>query len=189
MKHARRRLSSMFATALLLPAIGVSTAAAAESSSAKQEDTYCAMVVGKAGPGGTPSPVLAQECSALSLDDADTKLRSKVSQGTTRATNAELANILMYWYEHTDFNNNNTVPGRITSIYGGDGPCDAAGYRIEPTSWWKANLSSIIGQSNCSFARLTNIALTSTSEQAIWGGTGKYLGQYHDNVGISQPHA
>ncbi|MBN6034053.1 hypothetical protein [Amycolatopsis sp. 195334CR] len=176
----------MSAIVLALPLAGVATASESQASGDGQ---YCSWLVGPAPADGGVSPVLANECSDVSPEDAQERMRTAASQGSTAARTALVDVPIMYWYEHTDFNNMGGAKGEFTTIFGSAGPCDGAGYRVEPTYWWKHNLSSIIGGSNCDFARLTNIALNSSQEFGIAGYYARYLGGFHDNVGLTQPHA
>lgn len=45
----------------------------------------------------------------------------------------------MTWWADINLGGNNSA------IYGSSGPCDSAGYRIAPNSYWQTHLSSISG--------------------------------------------
>lgn len=82
----------------------------------------------------------------------------------------------MSWWQNSD------GVGTKTDIYAG-ASCDSAGYRVEPNSFWKKNISAILGAYSCNRARVSNIALTS-AEVFIISDTS--LGAYNDNVGLIQ---
>ncbi|MFJ7212970.1 hypothetical protein [Amycolatopsis sp. NPDC098790] len=149
---------------------------------APRDGTYCALLVGKAT-GDASSPLLGKVCSEVSLADAESGLRA------TRSLRAPVK--IMYWYENVDYNN--YAPsggGAMATIIGDDGPCDAAGYRVEPSSWWSRNMTSLAGNNSCYTARVYNNAENDADDFGIHvGGRGHWLERFNDNVGRIQVHA
>jgi hypothetical protein len=166
-------------------ALGFAAAPAAASTgqaAAAPEGRYCAVQLGKA-PAGEASPVVAQACSDTSLAAAKATMDSRY-QATTRArgqTAVAASVVLIYMYQHVNYNRGSQ--GAMTTIYVPEN-CDTAGYRFEPTQWWKDNVSSVLGgTSRCNTARVYNKAQTSSAVYKIHlEGAGSWLGAYSDNV-------
>jgi hypothetical protein len=102
---------------------------------------------------------------------------------------AEVDTLLMIWFKNSHYNENTPNDDVRTYIYGQDGPCDSAGYRIEPVQWWKDNMSSILGYNNCDTVEVTNKAFNSSTTLRIAGHPleAYTLWSYNDNVGITRP--
>ncbi|MGO1050636.1 hypothetical protein [Crossiella sp. CA198] len=157
-----------------------------------EDGAYCAMLVGKAPEGGV-SPVRAQACSDVSIEEAKTRLVARYATvaGVGAPVAAAVETRIMVWYENIGYNSeaHGGYPGRMTYIYGDKGGCDNSGYRVKPNSWWQQNMSSIIGDNDCTVAKIHNRALNSASEFRIKDipDEGRWLGEYSDNVGLTQP--
>ncbi|WP_157420316.1 hypothetical protein [Actinomadura kijaniata] len=169
-RNLRARLGATLAVTAVAVAPGLATVDAAHAET--KADRYCAVLVGKAT-GGKPSPVLARACDGTSAANARAKMLQASKDGP-QAT-ALAATLLMTWYANTDYR----VPA--TSVYGSAGPCDSAGYRLRPDSYWSRNLSSARGSGSCNTARFANIAGTYSRTFAL---PVPYLGSaLNDNVG------
>jgi hypothetical protein len=173
-------------TVLASLALGFAAAPAAASTgqaaSAAPEGRYCAVQLGKA-PAGEASPVVAQACSDTSLAAAKATMDSRY-QATTRARGetAVAADVaLMYMYQNVNYNRDSQ--GLMTGVYVAAN-CDTAGYRFEPTQWWKDNVSSVLGgTSRCNTARIYDKAQTASAVYRIHlEGDGRWLGGYSDDV-------
>ncbi|MFI9453553.1 hypothetical protein [Amycolatopsis sp. NPDC052450] len=182
-----KRVSKMFTVGVATLAFASLCGTSASAATVSDDSTgrYCAWVVGPAQ-NGDVSPVLAKSCSEVSPAAAAAGL---TSQGDGHAISAIAeATPLMYWYSNGNYNRN--AAGSMTTIYGSAGPCDSAGYRVEPDSYWKANMSSILGDNNCRYAHVTNRALNSAHDFNIdFGAEGAYLGGWDNNVGLTKAHA
>ncbi|SDY72641.1 hypothetical protein SAMN05421504_106527 [Amycolatopsis xylanica] len=161
--------------------------AAAEGVDALNQGKYCAMLVDKA-PEGKVSPVLAEICSDTSAADVDARIVAESARiAASRGVEAAAPIPIMYWYENIHYNLDS--PGGFTTIYGNSGSCDSSGYRVEPSSWWKARLSSLLGNNDCYAAKVHNRALSSAETFGLtYGGSGWWLGGYSDNVGLVQAY-
>jgi hypothetical protein len=153
----------MFSSLLVVSGLASSSVAA----TAKSEPvTYCAVLVSKDLDSSGVSKLLEESCSVESAAAARSGL-----QGTLGST------LLMAWWRDAGFG------GTQTTIYGNSGGCDSAGYRVEPSDYWKKNLSSIAGYNGCNRVRLYNIALTQSGAYNLQISN---LGAYNDNVGLTQ---
>lgn len=184
MKNLRRLVTALSVTAAAV----LSTCAGAASAAEPEGDgtPRCAMLVDKAPEGGV-SPVLAKVCSdthekAIAGVNAEYRRLKGISAS---ATGSEAAGVvIMEWYKNVDYYH------PYTTIVGWSGPCDTAGYRVEPNDEWKGSMSSILGYNGCDKVRVTNRALTSAREfTAFYNGEAHWLGAYSDNVGLTQAHA
>lgn len=88
------------------------------------------------------------------------------------------SDLLMTWWADINFGGNHTA------IYGSAGPCDSAGYRITPNSYWQTHISSISGAGQCNEVDLTTRSLNYADDFALSVG---YIGStLNDNVGRVQ---
>lgn len=170
------RLGAILAVAAVAVSLGLARvdAAAAETGA----DPYCAVLIGKATE-GKPSPVLARACDDTSAANAREKMFQAASKDDSKTVKPLAADLLMTWYSDTDYH------GASTNIFGDDGPCDRAGYRLDVKSatfgLWSHILSSARGAGPCNTARFANRAGTSSQE---FGLPVPYLGSLlNDNVG------
>lgn len=142
-------------------------------------DRYCAVLIGKSTE-EKPSPVLARACDDSSAANAREKMLQVTSKDGSNSTMKPLAaDLLMTWYSDTDYH------GASTNVFGDDGPCDRAGYRLDVNNTtfglWSHILSSARGSGPCNTARFANRAGTSSQE---FGLPVPYLGSLlNDNVG------
>jgi hypothetical protein len=141
---------------------GVANAAPQDKPAGK----YCAVLLGSEVDSTGSNVVIGEECSNSSAEAAHQKL---VGKGAT----ASASTLLMRWYEHSYYG------GTTTAIYGSYGPCDAAGYRVNLSDWWRYRISSIKGNFTCDWAALTANDGLSTGK-IILPQAG--LGMYNDNV-------
>ncbi|MBT2228375.1 hypothetical protein [Nonomuraea sp. NEAU-A123] len=171
------RLGAILAVAAVAVSLGPAKVDAAVAQTG--EDRYCAVLIGKATE-GKPSPVLARACDDTSAANAREKMLQETSEDSPKSTVRPLAaDLLMTWYSDTDYH------GASTNIFGDDGPCDRAGYRLDVNSAtfgiWSRILSSARGAGPCNTARFANRAGTSSQE---FGLPVPYLGSLlNDNVG------
>ncbi|MGH3922816.1 MAG: hypothetical protein ACRDTT_08115 [Pseudonocardiaceae bacterium] len=151
------------------------TSAVSAPGSAAEEGSpkYCVMVYGEAASAAESSPLLYEYCSTKGRGDAYTNLNSPTTQAQL-GRNAAFAfeDLLMTWFEDADYD------GDKTDIYGDDGPCDTAGYRVEPDSDWKEKISSIGGTVQCNRATLSNRDLNYAETQIL---PTQWVGQKLDN--------
>ncbi|GGM70893.1 hypothetical protein GCM10012275_46680 [Longimycelium tulufanense] len=191
MRVMLRRLasSSVAICAALVLGTGVAQAQPADGAAPVEGNTtgpYCSTLVGKAAVGEV-SPVLHRTCSDVSADKADAQLLQWRAQYRSSAWLAPQADavVVMHWYEHAHFG------GRHDRIWGDGGPCDSAGYTLDPTTFWpwnydwSRNLSSAFGQSYCSKAEFINLA---KNDKLVAYGMDQHgiadLGSFNDNVGL-----
>ena len=155
-----RRRGSAALLALLVAAatpLGAHGARAASTpAGAASVETHCAVVLEAARPGDSTSRVRSSTC-----------LRGAKPQ--VAASSVPILTI----YEHINYG------GSSKTFYGGDGPCDAAGYLIRDVggtfwvlNWWETRVSSFMWGNNCSYVN----AYQGPS------ATG-YCVHYHGNVG------
>ncbi|GGM81658.1 hypothetical protein GCM10012275_60380 [Longimycelium tulufanense] len=180
-ERLRRWATVVAATGAALALVAPGAQAAPEASS--DSGSYCVIVYGKASEGQN-SPERFRHCSTSSIEDARSQMRAWSAHTATRnlLRPAEPARIML-WYPDANYG------GKHTEIWGDDGPCDSAGYRLEPDDWWQKNLSSIWGDSNCTRATLYNRALTERSNERFitpYARGGTNLDQFNDNVGRIQ---
>ncbi|GHF94088.1 MULTISPECIES: hypothetical protein [Amycolatopsis] len=177
MKVLSRTAIALAGAACFAAALGTGVAHAAS-----QDGTYCALLVGKAT-GDASSPLLGKVCSDVSLAQAESGLRA------TRSLRDSVT--IMYWYENVDYiDYAPSGGGAMATIIGDDGPCDAAGYRVEPGSWWSKNLTSLACNNSCYTARVYNRAVNDADDFSIYvGGRGHWLERFNDNVGRIQVHS
>src|SRR5690242_10500657 len=152
-------MSGLLAKSAVLASLALGVVAAPAAASTGQTapaapgGKYCAVQLGKA-PAGTTSPVVARACSDTSLAEAKATMDSR-HRATARARGetAVAANVvLMYLYENVNYNRDKA--GRMTAIVVPTN-CDTAGYRFEPETWWKDNVSSVVGgTSRCNTTRV-----------------------------------
>src|SRR5512139_983469 len=142
-------------------------------------DRHCAVLIGKATDGKV-SPVLAHACDDISAANARAKMLRAASKNSSKSTVKPLADdLLMIWYSDADYG------GASTTIYGDEGPCDSAGYRLHTGNSalgiWGRLLSSARGAGSCNTARFSNRAGTASQ---TFGLPVSYLGSLlNDNVG------
>jgi hypothetical protein len=164
-------------TFLLAAAFSAPSSAAEESS-----PSYCVMVYGEAVSATEYSPLLYEYCSTKGRDDAYKNLNSPTTQARLgRITAFASGDLLMTWFEDADYNDDNDSADK-TDIYGDQGPCDTAGYRIEPNDDWKGKISSIGGTVECNRATLTNRDLNYGETQILptpWVGE-----RLDNNIGL-----
>lgn len=110
---------------------------------------HCVVVVGRSSGSTTAAPELYRYCTATSREDAQAHLQSAEAQSAL-GTRLAAGNLLMTWYSDADYG------GSSTDLYGYYGTCDSAGYRLEPDSWWRSNMSSAYGWGNCTWADFVN---------------------------------
>jgi hypothetical protein len=164
-------------TLLLTGAFSAPSSAAEES-----PPSYCVMVYGVAVSATAPSPLLYEYCSTKGRDDAYKHLNSPTTLarlGRSRAFASRA--LLMTWFEDADYNADNEDADK-TDIFGDEGPCDTAGYRIEPNNDWKGKISSIGGTVECNRATLTNRDLNYAETQILptpWVGE-----KLDNNIGL-----
>ncbi|GGM57252.1 hypothetical protein GCM10012275_30440 [Longimycelium tulufanense] len=185
-QRVRRWVAVVAATGAAL-GFAVPGAHAAERSS--DGDTYCDVVYGRAPAPEADSPLLFRTCAG---SEAESKARVMAWFGRQRAAGLAPGDpvTMMYWYEHINYNRD--ARGDMTRIWGNDGPCDSAGYRVEPNSEWAGKLSSILGDSGCTEMTIYNRALTHRREGwsiRYQSPVGMYLHEFNDNVGRIQAHA
>lgn len=158
-------------TAVLAP-VSIRSATASVGSASKPATQHCVILVGKAASPGGISPVLYHYCSTVSSEDARTHM---ITSRTAIGPFALSADLLMTWFEHSDFF------GASTQVFGDDGTCDSAGYRLDPNPTWANNISSAKGFGQCNHARFTNIAQNFSDDFAL---PIDFIGQtLNDNVG------
>jgi hypothetical protein len=152
--YRRTLLVGMVVLALTLVSSAILGASAAEASS--EGITKCAVVLGKVKQGERESAVLSTSCTV----------------GSAPEVAASSVPILTIWQ-------NLNYTGRSKTFYGGDGPCDAAGYIIKDVGReqlgnfdWRKNVSSMQWGNNCSYINAYQAGLN----------TG-FCFQYHGNVG------
>lgn len=169
------KLRSKFAAVLAATTVlSLSTSGAASAEPSYPRGDYCAVLVGKAPSKNENSPVLAEHCSNVSQDHARKNLMIAAGEiGISSDTK------LMTWYEHRSYNRYND--GATTTIYGSDGHCDTAGYRVEPNWWWNDEISSISGTWYCNKARITNQERT---DARTFDLPANYIYEYNDDVGV-----
>jgi len=145
---ARRR-----GLAALLMTVGavagtLTTAEASNAGVATPTPQHCVIVVGKAAGPNHISPELYHYCSR---SPADPRLKVVGRRVTTPSGPyiIDSSTVLMIWWENASYSGNSTV------IYGGSGPCDAAGYSININLYWSYHLSSIQGTAYCNIVQLT----------------------------------
>lgn len=82
----------------------------------------------------------------------------------------------MTWFKDSGFK------GNKTEIRGSDGPCDTAGYKVAPNSYWQKNLSGVKGTNLCNRATIDNQAKTHADDFKL---PVSYIGSdLNDNVGL-----
>ncbi|TCO55690.1 hypothetical protein [Actinocrispum wychmicini] len=175
--------------------VGVSTAfvlthAVAAADTRARDGKYCAIRIGKA-PAGQTSPVLAKACSDVSIKAAQATMNTQYRMRMGDQGKVATAGIpIMYWYEHINYNDQGRINAGFAIIEGGDGPCDAAGYRVDTDFWWARNVSSVIGNNHCLIAHVVNRAQNDADDFTInWGERGLWLERFNDNVDHFQIHA
>ncbi|GAA0623891.1 hypothetical protein GCM10010174_48820 [Kutzneria viridogrisea] len=159
----------------------------------RRDGDHCVWLYGKSE-AGKPSPLVDKACSDISPEAASAKLDAQQAQraGTSAAPAGRVR--IMIWYVDGNFNDYNPATGttnghRSDWIDGKDGPCDAAGYRIPTDSFWRDNLSSLVGDNNCHTARLTDKALVYAQDFRIDPYYAGNLQGYNDNVGLIHAHS
>jgi hypothetical protein len=166
---ARPILFVIAVTTFLLGMVGVTSAAAATPVHA------CVVVVGKAANPDQVSPVLFQYCSTISGSDAMAHLTSPQVEATLGPNAVNSSDLLMTWFEDGDFE------GQSTDVFGAAGPCDSAGYRLVPSTFWQTHLSSAAGTSQCNEATFTTRSLTFAETHPLPTNITSTL---NDNVGV-----
>lgn len=135
---------------------------------------HCVALYGAAPSAEESSPLIAESCSNVSMNEAMTTFSD--ANGVDLAA----ADLLMTWFEDIDFG------GDSTDIFGDAGPCDSAGYRIESNGYWKDNMSSIGGTIQCNRVDLNDKSLTYGETQILptsWVGE-----TLEDNVGLTRTY-
>lgn len=140
--------------ATMLATVGIGNASASTVTAASSNSqTHCVIVVDKpTGPDGI-SPDVYHYCSKSRTDPG----LNIVGRRVRTPTGTKIISIsveIMIWYQNASYG------GNSTNIYGDNGPCDSAGYRIHPSYYWETNLSSIQGGHSCTHVTLTNIGGT-----------------------------
>jgi hypothetical protein len=185
----RRHLTrSAFLVALAALVIAAPTASGEDTASAgtAQNGKYCSIHLEKASEGEV-SPVAAKACSDVSIEQARAEMhRQYAAKRRADGDGVAASYVLMHWYQNVNYNRDQQ--GAYWEFSGDR--CDTAGYRINPDAFWRANLSSIVGNYDCFVARVYNIALNSAADFNIHvDSDGRWLGAYSDNVGRIQLHA
>lgn len=166
------------AAAASLTAVGTSNAGASTLTAASSgSQKHCVIVVDRPAARNGISPEVYHYCSN---SPRDPRLNVVGRQVTTQTgPNVILSTaLLMIWWQNASYT------GNSTDIYGASGPCDSAGYKITPNSYWKVNLSSIQGTAYCTHVTLTNRALNYAQGFTL---PAHYFGTSLDNnVGIVQ---
>ncbi|MBC8092807.1 MAG: hypothetical protein H7Y15_12870 [Pseudonocardia sp.] len=151
--------------------------AAAHEARQSSENQFCVMVVGKPADSTSPSPELYHYCSTKSIDDARAHLASPTARAELGRTVAA-SDLLMTWFTDRDYG------GGQTDIFGYEGTCDTAGYRLAPNSYWRVRISSAAGFAQCNYADFVNIAKNYADG---FGLPINYIGNtLNDNVGTIQ---
>ena len=132
------------------------------------EGRFCAVLISKQLDSAGLSKVLHRACS----DRSDAEAKARLDSVTPLAST-----FLMAWYLNAGYGEPHT------NIYGDSGGCDSAGYRVEPSSYWKVNISAIAGFNNCNRVRVYNIARTQAQTFVL---NAPNIGSYNDNVGLTQ---
>lgn len=171
---ARPALGGSIAAALLT----VPLAGTALASPTANTGRYCVEVYGAPPSPGGISPMQYRNCSTTSMSTAQAGLSSATARAATGGVTAMSSDLLMTWFSDSDYN------GSYTNIYGSAGPCDSAGYKITPSSWWQNNMSSVGGTTQCNIARFYTRSKTYAESQLL---PTHYLGStLNDNVGMVQ---
>jgi hypothetical protein len=160
---------------VVLAVVGVGVGAANASTTSSQD---CVMVVGKGATPDAVSPVLYQYCSTASMAAARQHLMSSQVRDQLGSNAVNSSDLLMTWWSDNNFEGANT-----TNIFGASGPCDTAGYRVQPNAFWQTHLSSIAGTAQCTHVDLTTRSLTFADDFRLpAAGIGPTL---NDNVGLT----
>ncbi|ORI25369.1 hypothetical protein BJI47_00570 [Rhodococcus sp. 1168] len=122
-------------------------------------------------------------CSDTGIEDAEAQLRAEESTGALAQRGASIqASIpIMRWSE----NLNNSSP--YTVIYGQSGPCDTAGYNLNPNTYWAPRITSMQGYNYCDVAdmRQLNGGLFQSRLLPL-----NYVGDpWNDNIGFIRVHS
>jgi hypothetical protein len=174
-------LALLLAAALSAPATASASTDSTPSPTGKEDPhRYCVRVYGTAASATEASPLRYTYCSTEGREDAYANLNSPATQARLgRYVTFASRDLLMTWYENANYN---IDEGDQTDIYGDEGPCDSAGYRIAPNSDWDDNISSIAGTAACTKARLTNRSLDYAETQSL---PTPYVGdRLNDNIGL-----
>lgn len=155
----------------------VATPAAAAPATDKSSDSHCVMIVDKAKSPTDVSETLFSYCGKTAADATERLNRARVKNKDGNEVTASSSDLLMTWWSDRSFG------GSYTSIYGGAGPCDSAGYRVKPNSYWQVRISSVSGGPLCNWVDLTTRSLTYADDFDLpteWIGS-----VLNDNVGLT----
>lgn len=163
--------SAVAIAALSTTAFVAPSATAAPSPAATK---HCVMLVGASAGPTSLSPVKYTYCSTISDADAKSHMNSHRS---ALGVSPDSADRIMTWYANFGYT------GDHTDIYGDSGPCDSAGYRVAPDSYWQNVMSSLKGWGTCNKAKLTT---RSGTYAQYFNLPVYYIGNtLNDNVGLT----
>lgn len=164
------------ATSVVLSVFAPAPATAHEAQQ-QSKNLFCVLVVEKPADSMSLSPERYHYCSTESIDKARAHLASPVARAELGKTVAA-SDLLMTWFTDRDYG------GGQTDVFGYEGTCDTAGYRLAPNSYWRVRLSSAAGFGQCNYADFVNIAKNYADG---FGLPIDYIGNtLNDNVGTIQ---
>lgn len=138
----------------------------------------CVIVLGEQTAASVDSPVIYESCSPSSAESAQDLNNARIASEDGGYVAAASSDLLMTWWADINYG------GGKTTIYGSQGTCDSAGYRITPTSYWQVRISSITGGGQCDAVDVTSRSLTYADDFLL---PVKYIGNtLNDNVGRIQ---
>jgi hypothetical protein len=137
----------------------------------------CVVVVDKPMTPDGISPEIYSYCSLESMTDALSHLSAAQAAGQLGPRVVDSSDLLMTWFQDVNFQ------GDSTNIFGGAGPCDTAGYRVAPDSFWASNLTALAGTQQCTHVDLTTQSKTFADDFSLPVG---FIGNtLNDNVGLT----
>ena len=159
---------------MFAPAVG---AEPTKAPSAERAPGNCVVLIDRVDENTGESRELFSTC-APTIEEAQAQLFSPSTQSRIASTGAvALASApIMEWWKDLNYT------GERTIVYGAAGPCDWAGYNMNPSSYWAANITSIRGYGSCTKADLAGRYNTGFLNGA-WLPIGYVGAALNDNVG------